>query len=99
MLGLASALSNSISVILSGWAQPSAILYPIICVCIEFDVVASIDSVSGIFTLELAFSNSISVFFFVVMVIVFESCLGSCNYISIKCFRHAIGYPAFARVK
>lgn len=62
MLGLASALSNSISVILSDWTQPSAILYPIICVCIEFEVVAWSNSISGIFTLELALSNSISVF-------------------------------------
>ena len=62
MLGLASALSNSISVILADWSSFSAILYPIICVCIEFKVVASSNSISGIFTLELALSNSISVF-------------------------------------
>nr|DAT13697.1 MAG TPA: hypothetical protein [Herelleviridae sp.] len=37
--------------------------------------------------------------FFVVMVMFFECCLGLCNYISIKCFSHAIGHPAFARVK
>ena len=62
MLGLASALSNSTSVILADWSSLSAILYPIICVCIEFKVVASSNSISGIFTLELALSNSISVF-------------------------------------
>ena len=62
MLGLASALSNSISVILADWSSLSAILYPIICVCIEFKVVASSNSIFGIFTLELALSNSISVF-------------------------------------
>ena len=98
MLGSASALSNSISVILADWSSLSSILYPIICVCIEFKVVASSNSISGIFTLELALSNSISVFF-VVMVMFFECCLGLCNYISIKCFSHAIGHPAFARVK
>ena len=98
MLGLASALSNSISVILVDWSSLSAILYSIICVCIEFKVVASSNFISGIFTLELALSNSISVFF-VVMVMFFECCLGLCNYISIKCFSHAIGHPAFARVK
>lgn len=98
MLGSASALSNSISVILADWSSLSAILYPIICVCIEFKVVAWSNSISGIFTLELALSNSISVFF-VVMVMFFECCLGLCNYISIKCFSHAIGHPAFARVK
>lgn len=63
MLGSASALSNSISVILADWSSLSSILYPIICVCIEFKVVASSNSISGIFTLELALSNSISVFF------------------------------------
>lgn len=62
MLDLVDALSNSISVILAGWSSLSAILYPIICVCIEFKVVASINFISGIFTLELAWSNSISVF-------------------------------------
>ena len=62
MLGLASALSNSISVILVDWSSLSAILYSIICVCIEFKVVASSNFISGIFTLELALSNSISVF-------------------------------------
>lgn len=62
MLGSASALSNSISVILADWSSLSAILYPIICVCIEFKVVASSNFISGIFTLELALSNSISVF-------------------------------------
>lgn len=62
MLGLVDALSNSISVILADWSSLSAILYPIICVCIEFKVVAFSNSISGIFTLELALSNSISVF-------------------------------------
>lgn len=62
MLDLVDALSNSISVILSDWSSLSAILYPIICVCIEFKVVASSNFISGIFTLELASSNSISVF-------------------------------------
>lgn len=98
MLDLVDALSNSISVILADWSSLSAILYPIICVCIEFKVVASSNFISGIFTLELASSNSISVFF-VVMVMFFECFLGLCNYISIKCFSHAIGHPAFARVK
>lgn len=64
MLGLASALSNSISVILVDWSSLSAILYPIICVCIEFKVVASSNSISDIFALVLAFSNSISVFYY-----------------------------------
>ena len=62
MLDLVDALSNSISVILADWSSLSAILYPIICVCIEFKVVAWSNSISGIFTLELALSNSISVF-------------------------------------
>lgn len=62
MLGLASALSNSISVILSDWTQPSAILYPIICVCFAFAAVAFSNFISDIFALVLAFSNSISVF-------------------------------------
>lgn len=62
MLALVVAFSNSISVILADWSSLSAILYPIICVCIEFKVVASSTSISGIFTLELALSNSISVF-------------------------------------
>ena len=62
MLGLVDAFSNSISVILADWSSLSAILYPIICVCIEFKVVAWSNSISGIFTLELALSNSISVF-------------------------------------
>lgn len=62
MLGLVDAFSNFISVILADWSSLSAILYPIICVCIEFKVVASSNSISGIFALELALSNSISVF-------------------------------------
>ena len=62
MLALVVAFSNSISVILADWSSLSAILYPIICVCIEFKVVASSNFISGIFTLELALSNSISVF-------------------------------------
>ena len=62
MLGLVDAFSISISVILADWSSLSAILYPIICVCIEFKVVAWSNSISGIFTLELALSNSISVF-------------------------------------
>lgn len=62
MLDLVVAFSNSISVILADWSSLSAILYPIICVCIEFKVVASSNSISDIFTLELALSNSISVF-------------------------------------
>lgn len=62
MLDLVDALSNSISVILADWSSLSAILYPIICVCIEFKVVAWSNFISGIFTLELAWSNSISVF-------------------------------------
>lgn len=62
MLDLVDALSNSISVILADWSSLSAILYPIICVCIEFKVVASSNFISGIFTLDLALSNSISVF-------------------------------------
>ncbi len=62
MLGLVDAFSNFISVILADWSSLSAILYPIICVCIEFKVVASSNFISGIFTLELASSNSISVF-------------------------------------
>ena len=62
MLALVDALSNSISVILADWSSLSAILYPIICVCIEFKVVAWSNFISGIFTLELAWSNSISVF-------------------------------------
>lgn len=62
MLDLVDALSNSISVILADWSSLSAILYPIICVCIEFKVVAWSNFISGIFTLELASINSISVF-------------------------------------
>lgn len=62
MLDLVDALSNSISVILADWSSLSAILYPIICVCIEFKVVAWSNFISGIFTLDLASSNSISVF-------------------------------------
>lgn len=62
MLDLVDALINSISVILADWSSLSAILYPIICVCIEFKVVARSNFISGIFTLELAWSNSISVF-------------------------------------
>lgn len=62
MLDLVDALSNSISVILADWSSLSAILYPIICVCIEFKVVASSNFIFGIFTLELASSNFISVF-------------------------------------
>ena len=62
MLDLVDALSNSISVILADWSSLSSILYPIICVCIEFKVVAWSNFISGIFTLELAWSNSISVF-------------------------------------
>lgn len=62
MLGLVDAFSNFISVILADWSSLSAILYPIICVCIEFKVVAWSNFISGIFTLELASSNSISVF-------------------------------------
>jgi len=62
LLDLVDALSNSISVILADWSSLSSILYPIICVCIEFKVVAWSNFISGIFTLELAWSNSISVF-------------------------------------
>lgn len=63
MLGLVDAFSNFISVILADWSSLSAILYPIICVCIEFKDVAWSNSISGIFTLGLALSNSISVFY------------------------------------
>lgn len=69
------------------------LLVLLLCLVVTFS-----NSISGIFTLALALSNSISVFF-VVMVMFFECCLGLCNYISIKCFSHAIGHPAFARVK
>lgn len=62
MLDLVDALINSISVILADWSSLSAILYPIICVCIEFKVVAWSNFISGIFTLAFAWINSISVF-------------------------------------